>query len=188
VFLGIDWAKKEDYTVITALSVALGKPELVGFIRFHGIGYVEALKELHKLTKKFKSIVNIKHDRTGVGEAIDDMMAQLTVPFEGVVFTSASKAAMVNQLMMAFETKAITLPDWPEMVSELESYSVITNELGNARYSAPAGLHDDIVSSLMLANCAAQEYSGEFKLHFLEDLPNTKMTVDKWYADIQDED
>jgi len=188
VFLGIDWAKKEDYTVITALSVALGKPELVGFIRFHGIGYVEALKELHKFTKKFKSIVNIKHDRTGVGEAIDDMMAQLTVPFEGVVFTSASKAAMVNQLMMAFETKAITLPDWPEMVSELESYSVITNELGNARYSAPAGLHDDIVSSLMLANCAAQEYSGEFKLHFLEDLPNTKMTVDKWYADIQDED
>jgi hypothetical protein len=95
---------------------------------------------------------------------------------------------MVNQLMMAFETRSIVLADWPEMIGELESYAVVTNELGNARYSAPAGLHDDIVSSLMLANSAAEEYAGEFKLHFLEDLPTTKLTVDKWYADLADED
>lgn len=188
VFFGIDWAKKEDYTVITALSVVQGKPEMVGFLRFTGVGYVEALKELYKFTKKFKKIVNIKHDKTGVGEAIDDMMAQLTVPFEGVVFTSASKAAMVNQLMMAFETRDIVLAYWPEMIGELESYSVVTNELGNARYSAPSGLHDDIVSSLMLAYFAAHEYSSEFKLHFLEDLPTKKMTIEKWYADLADED
>lgn len=187
VFFGIDWAKKEDYTVITALSVAQGKPRLVGFMRFQGVGYVEALKELYRFIKKYKRVINIKHDKTGVGEAIDDMMAQLTVPFEGVVFTNPSKAAMVNQLMMAFETRAITLVDWPEMIGELESYSVITNELGNARYSAPPGLHDDIVSSLMLGFSAAQEYSGEFKLHFLEDLPNEKMSVDKWYQDLADE-
>lgn len=188
VFFGIDWAKKEDYTVITALSVAQGKPEMVGFLRFTGVGYVEALKELYKFIKKFRRVVNIKHDKTGVGEAIDDMMAQLTVPFEGVVFTSNSKAAMVNQLMMAFETKDITLPNWPEMIGELESYTVVTNDLGHARYSAPSGLHDDIVSSLMLANCAAQEYSSEFKLHFLEDMPKEKLTVEKWYADIADDE
>jgi len=188
VFLGIDWAKKEDYTVITALSVALGKPKMVGFLRFQGIGYVEALKELHKFSKLFKKIVNIKHDRTGVGEAIDDMMAQLTIPFEGVVFTNSSKAAMVNQLMMAFETKSISIPDWPEMIGELESYAVVTNELGTARYSAPSGMHDDIVSSLMLAHVAATEYSSDFRLHFLEELPNTKLTIEKWYADIAEED
>ena len=184
VFFGIDWAKKEDYTVITALTVEHGKPELVGFLRFTGVGYVEALKELYKFIKKFKRVINIKHDRTGVGEAIDDMMAQLSVPFEGVVFTNISKAAMVNQLMMAFETKEITLAYWPEMIAELESYTVITNDLGNARYSAPAGQHDDIVSSLMLANSAAQEYSSEFKLHFLEELPSNKLTIDRWYRDL----
>jgi hypothetical protein len=189
VFFGIDWAKKEDYTVITALSVVQGIPTLVGFLRFQGIGYVEALKELYKFIKKFKRVINIKHDRTGVGEAIDDMMGQLTVPFEGVVFTNASKAALVNQLMMAFETKDIVLPYWPEMIAELESYTVLTNDLGTARYSAPSGMHDDIVSSLMLANAAAREYSSEFKLHFLEDLPTTKMSVEKWYADLaSDED
>lgn len=185
VFIGADWAKKEDFTVFTAITKpADGPPKMVGFMRFQGLGYVEALKELYKFTKKFKNVINIKHDRTGVGEAIDDMLAQLTVPFEGVVFTNASKAAMVNQLMMGFETREIELCHWPELIAELESYSVITNELGNARYSAPAGLHDDIVSSLMLSYSAAREYSAEFKLQFLEELPSSKLTVEKWYNDL----
>jgi hypothetical protein len=161
---------------------------LLAFI-FQGIGYVEALKQLYQFSQRFKRVINSKHDRTGVGEAIDDMMGQLPFPFEGVVFTNQSKAAMVNQLMMAFETQEIGLVDWPEMIGELESYAVVTNELGNARYSAPAGLHDDIVSSMMLGYCAAKEYSSEFKLHFLEELPTTKMTIQKWYDDLAaDED
>lgn len=184
VFIGVDWAKKEDYTVFTALSMVNGRPRMVGFMRFHGLGYVEALKELYKFCKKFKNVIIIKHDRTGVGEAIDDMMAQLGVPFEGVVFTNASKCAMVNQLIVTVETGAIVLANWPEMVRELESYTVETNDLGTARYSAPNGLHDDIVSSLMLANVAAQEYAGEFKLHFLEDLPKEKATVQQWYNNL----
>ena len=189
VFLGVDWAKKEDYTVITAFSVIEGKPRLVGFMRFQGIGYVDALKELYKFSKMFKNVINIKHDRTGVGEALDDMLAQLDLPFEGVVFTSTSKAAMVSQLTLAFQTKELALVDWPEMISELESYTVVVNDLGNARYSAPQGLHDDIVSSLMLGFCAAKEYSSEFRLQFLEELPQSKMTVAKWYMDLaQNED
>jgi hypothetical protein len=184
VFLGIDWAKKEDYTVITALAMVDGRPRMVGFLRFQGLSYVEALKELYKFNQKFKNVIIIKHDRTGVGEAIDDMLAQMSVPFEGVVFTNASKAAMVNQLMMAFETRAIELANWPELIRELESYTVVTNELGTARYMAPKGMHDDIVSSLMLANHAAQEYAGNFNLTFLEDLPKKKLTVEKWYNDL----
>lgn len=184
VFIGVDWAKKEDYTVFTALTLKDGKPAMAGFMRFQGIGYVEALKELYKFIKKFKNIVMIKHDRTGVGEAIDDMMAQLTVPFEGVVFTNSSKAAMVNQLIMAFETQEIEICNWPEMIKELESFSVVTSEIGTARYNAPGGMHDDIVASLMLANTAAQEYASEFKLHFLENLPTQKMSVEKWYTDL----
>lgn len=185
VFIGVDWAKKEDYLVITAYSIIDGRPKQVGFLRFQGIGYVEALKELHRFMKRFKKVVIIKHDKTGVGEAIDDMMVQLGVPFEGVVFTAASKAAMVNQLMVAFETRDIGLANWPEQTSELESYTVVTNELGNARYSAPVGLHDDIVSATMLAYLAAREYASEFKLHFLEHLPQEpKLSVANWYRDL----
>lgn len=184
VFIGVDWAKKEDYTVFTAIRLVEGHPRVIGFMRFQGIGYVQALKELYKFANKFKSVILIKHDRTGVGEAIDDMLAQMPYSFEGVIFTNASKAAMVNQLIMAFETREIAIPHWPELIKELESYSVIVNELGTARYNAPSGMHDDIVSSLMLANYAAQEYGAEFKLQFIEDLPKKKLSVDQWYNDL----
>jgi hypothetical protein len=187
VFVGVDWAKKEDFTVFTALAIVEGKPKMVGFMRFQGIGYLEAIKELYNFCKVFKTIAMIKHDRTGVGEAIDDMLAQMPFSFEGVVFTNASKAMMVNQLIMAFETQDIELAHWPEMINELESFTVVTNELGTARYNAPSGMHDDIVASLMLANAAAREYSSEFKLQFMEDLPNKKMNVQKWYDDLIDD-
>lgn len=185
VVIGIDWAKKQDYTVFTALSVGSEKPRMIGFMRFQGIGYVDALKELYKFVKKFKNIILVKHDRTGVGEAIDDMLAQFDFPFQGLVFTNESKAAMVNHLMLTFETKEIRLPNWPEMIKELESYEVKASESGRFKYSAPDGMHDDIVSSLMLANSGIQEYAAEFKLQFLEDLPDTKMNVDKWYNDLK---
>lgn len=185
VFIGVDWAKKQDYTVFTALYLGdKGQPKQCGFMRFQGLGYVDALKELYKFTKRFKNTIIIKHDRTGVGEAIDDMLAQMPVPFEGIVFTNSSKAAMVNQLMMAFQTRGIELVNWPEQTKELESFSVVTNELGTARYNAPPGMHDDIVASLMLAFVAAQEYAGEFRLEFLEDLPKKKMDVQGWYNDL----
>lgn len=185
VVIGVDWAKKQDYTVFTALGRVDGKPKQLGFMRFHGIGYVEALKELYKFVKKFKTIILVKHDRTGVGEAIDDMLGQFPFPFEGMVFTNASKAAMVNELMLTFETKGIALANWPEQTKELESYEVITSDSGNFRYSAPQGMHDDTVSSLMLANSAIQEYAADFKLQFLEDLPDDKINVDKWYNDLR---
>lgn len=188
VVIGIDWAKKSDYTVFTALTSGSEIPEMVGFMRFQGIGYVEALKELYKFIKKFKNIILVKHDRTGVGEAIDDMLGQFSFPFEGLIFTNASKSAMVNQLMLTFETGGIRLPNWPDMVKELESYEVKTSDSGNFKYSAPVGMHDDIVSSLMLANSAILEYSADFKLQFMEDLPDKKYSVDKWYNDLREDD
>jgi len=185
VVIGVDWAKKQDYTVFTALSSGAGVPKMLGFMRFQGIGYVEALGELYKFIKKFKNIILVKHDRTGVGEAIDDMLGQFDFPFEGLVFTNQSKSAMVNQLMLTFETKGIILANWPDMLKELESYEVTTSDSGNFKYSAPTGMHDDIVSSLMLANSAIQEYASDFKLQFLEDLPDSKLSVDKWYTDLK---
>jgi len=189
VIIGVDWAKQGDFTVFNAFSIGGGKkPKQIAVQRFHGISYVDQIKELYKFCKKFKNVRIILHDKTGVGEALDDMMAQLPFNSEGVVFTSVSKPHMVSQFMLVLEKREIELLNWPEQTRELEAYTVLTNELGNARYSAPQGLHDDVVSSLILANVAIQEYGTDFKLNFLEDLPKQKQTVESWYRDIIDED
>jgi len=190
VLISIDWAKKEDFTVFGAFKCdAPGIPRMVGLQRFQGIGYVQQLKELYNFGKKFKNVRIIYHDKTGVGEALDDMLGQLPFAFEGITFTAKSKAHMVNELMVAFQKKELGLPNWPEMLKELESYEVTTNELGNFRYTAPSGQHDDIVSMLMMAQHGLQDYGASFELDFLEDLPKKqKQNVQSWYNDIIEED
>jgi len=188
VVLGVDWAKKEDYTVIGAVSYQEDIPKLVGYMRFQGLSYVDAIRQLIRFTKKFKAVRLIRHDKTGVGEAIDDMLAQTSLPVEGVIFTNASKSTMVSDLMLCFERGDLLLPHIPELIYELDIYEVQTNSLGTARYSAPHGMHDDIVSMLMLVYSAVKEYRAEFKVRFLEDLPKEKFTVDRWYAEMSEED
>jgi phage FluMu gp28-like protein len=157
-------------------------------MRFVGVDYISAIRELVMFARKFKRVGLINHDMTGPGQPIDDMLAQVNLPVQGVTFTNKSKSEMVNQLIMAFQKKEIELPNWPEMITELDAYEVTTTSVGNYRYAAPegSGIHDDIVSMLMLANAAVLEYAGEFNVRILEDLPaeKGKLTLNKWYSDI----
>ena len=52
---------------------------------------------------------------------------------------------------MTIEQRLITYPDIGIMLDELESYTYNVSDLGNVRFSAPDGLHDDCVISLALA-------------------------------------
>lgn len=185
VVIAADWAKIDDYTVFGAFDYKADKPRLVGFHRFHGLSYLDAVKELYRFSKKFKKVGIVYHDKTGVGEAIDDMLAQIGLPIYGVVFSARSKTQMVNALMLNFEKQMFELPHWPEMLKELEAFEVQTNALGHLSYNAPKGQHDDIVSMLMLGNAALAEYSGKgMEVRVLEEIGTTKLSLDKWYNEL----
>lgn len=190
VVIGVDWAKQRDYTVFVAIDYAAGPRKVVGFCRFHGLSYVAAVKELYRFTKRFKSIATVWHDKTGVGEALDDLLGHFPLPFQGMVFSNSSKASIINTLGLTFEKKDIALPNWPLLLSELDSYEVSVSETGLMRYNAAAGGHDDIVIALALANSAAQEYLGSHEVRFIEDLPKDKSLTDleRYYQDLVDDD
>jgi hypothetical protein len=181
VVIGVDWAKKQDHTVFVALAYDEETPRVVGFQRFQSLPYTESIRELVKFMKRFKQVGIIYHDRTGVGDAIEDMMGGSGIPFHGVVFSMQSKSALVNNIMLAFERKTILIPFWRDMLRELEAYEIETTAMGNCRYSAPKGEHDDIVTAIMLAFSAAQEYSGRLDIRFIDELPKETLTLDKWY-------
>lgn len=61
------------------------------------------------------------------------------------------KAHLIEKLAFALEKREITFPEIPEIIAELQSYSIEKTPAGNVRYSAPSGLHDDIVMSMALA-------------------------------------
>lgn len=187
VVIGVDWAKKSDYTVMIAMDMISKIPMVVGYVRFQGLSYTEAIKQLMIFSRKFKRIQMIRHDQTGVGEAINDMLGGCGLPYEGVVFTNTSKSSMVSQLMLTFEREDIAYPNIPDFVYELDIYEVKTSPTGAMRYEAPTGCHDDIVSALLLANSGIQELKGGFQFRYLEDLPKEKLSIDYFYAQMMEE-
>lgn len=195
VVVGVDWAKSVDWTVFIAIDIATRR--VVAFERFHKRPYTEAIRQLVRFVRNFHETAVVWHDRTGVGEAIDDQLAYTNLPFQGIVFTNSSKSNMVTKLITSVETKGIGLPRWNVLDLEMDAYEVSTTEIGTVTYSAAEGYHDDTVSALMLANAALHEYAErDMDIRFLEELTSDKNidrvepgSLEAYYNDLaEDED
>lgn len=190
VVIGADWAKQEDWTVFVAIDYESKPARIVGYQRFQGRSYTDAIKSLVSFSKKFSSTDVILHDQTGVGVAIDDMLAETSLPYEGITFTNVVKAEMVTKLIQSIEQKRLLFPNIPALLSEMEAYEMSTTKLGSVQFSAPDGQHDDIVTALMLANVALHRYSdtGLFQVHTVEDMKELTGLSSLYYGEDGDED
>lgn len=173
VVIGADWAKTIDFTVFIAFDIETKR--VVGFQRFHKRTYIDAVRCLITFSKRFAETLIVWHDKTGVGQAIDDQMSYTGLNYKGVTFTNAWKTNSINALITSFEHKSIELPNWSMLDKELGAFEVKQNELGNMTYSAPSGQHDDIVCALILAHSALMQYADmKMEVRFLEDLKSDK--------------
>lgn len=190
VVIGADWGRVEDATAFFAIDIETGK--VIGFDRFLRTSYTDAVKRLYLFCQRFKRVDIILHDKTGVGMAVDDLLAHTGLPYQGITFTNASKAEMVTRLMTAFEHRSIFIPRWNILLEELDSFEVKTNAIGLMSYSAASGKHDDTVCALMLANAALLQYGfKDSTVRFLEDLPKMPLPVselEKYYQTIGGDD
>lgn len=181
IVAGADWAKTQDYTVLTCWDYTKRPFRCVGFYRMQGRRYTDQLITIVKFLRRFKSCDMLYHDKTGLGSVIDDLLSQIPdLVFHGIVFSNASKAEMVNDLIAAIEMEEVIFPWWHELIKEFDSYEVETNALGRMMYQASEGSHDDIVTSCFLGYAACKEYSGkDFDIRFLEELP-AESVVGTW--------
>ena len=161
VVLGVDWAKSNDFTVFTAWAPAHGsvKARLVGLLRFQD-DYMASVKQLVWFAKQFRTVQLVRHDKTGIGNVLDEILMQTNLNFEGVVFTNESKAHMINTLMLAIQTRRVEFLHWPDMIDEMDAFEVSFTEIGKAVFSAPNGGHDDIVASMILGYSGVEEFAG----------------------------
>lgn len=194
VVIGIDWAKRQDYCVFYAIDINAKRPRCAGFRRMQGVQYLDAVKELYRFGKMFKEVVSARHDRTGIGDVIDELLGNVPFDCEGVVFSNSSKAAMVDELSVALSTHAIELPNWPELIKELDGYDVKTNQLGKPIYGALPGQHDDIVTAVFLSWSACIEMREKnYDVLSLDDLGKEKEpidpdTIEGWYQTLIETD
>jgi hypothetical protein len=154
VALGVDLARRADFTV------------MIGLDRDYATTYFERFKDIDwPLQRRRIEAVwdrlgrpTIVMDSTGVGDPVVQELQATSVPVEPYYFTGTSKRALVEQLALACDDAAVTLPDEPVLLNEMESFDMTQLPSGNVRYSAPEGQHDDCVMALGLALYGAMRY------------------------------
>lgn len=95
-------------------------------------------------------------DSTGVGDPIlERLQRDRPGQFEGFKFTSSSKQQLMEGLAASIHGGEISFPGGL-VVLELEGFEYVITRTG-VRYSAPEGLHDDVVCALALAVKKSQQ-------------------------------
>jgi hypothetical protein len=140
---GVDLAKSQDWTAVVGFD---DQDRVVEVHRWQG-PWEETINRLAKILGDTPALI----DATGVGDPIVERLQQRSCSVEGFKFTQQSKQEIMLGLSVAIQNGDISLPDEPWLVNELESFGYEYTRTG-VRYEAPAGLHDDGVCALALAN------------------------------------
>lgn len=148
-YAGVDIALKDDYTVVNIINQ---KFEVVYFERYNRLTAPQLKENLINCFKKWKpKKIYIEENNQGL-PIIDDLVITHKVKnIEGFKTTATSKPEIINNLINAFASKKIKVPNNDVYKSELELFTMTMSPSGTPRFSAPDGFHDDIPMSLAIA-------------------------------------
>jgi hypothetical protein len=149
-YAGLDLAKVEDYTVLVVFN---SKKQVVFTDRFHRLDWQIQVNRIVAATSRYNR-ARTHVDSTGAGEPIYESLRRAGVLAKAYPFTQKSKAALIDNLSLLLEKRAIVLPRpelWPEGIDELEGFEYSVTDSGSVKTGAPYGFHDDCVVALALA-------------------------------------
>jgi len=145
--MGVDWGKSNDFTVITTLDT---QGHMVHVDRFNQIDYTVQVGRLRALAERYKPTAIIA-ERNSMGDPLAEQLLRAGLPVQPFTTTNATKTAIIDGLALAFERGEVAILPDPALVGELQAYEMERLKSGLLRYSAPDGMHDDMVMSLALA-------------------------------------
>lgn len=154
---GCDLALTTDYTRVTVLDVTnADEHRQVYADRWNGIPWRQQIDRIAEVARAYHVDI-IEVDKTGIGDMPFDELAKALpgITCWGVTFNAGNKQSMVQALALPLERGRLLLLDDAVQRGELKAYTATRKPSGVWSYSAPPGMHDDTVSSLMLAEDAA---------------------------------
>ncbi len=152
VYVGVDFGRYRDSTVITALEKLEDGSMRVFFIHeFQKTDFNTQVEFIQKLAG-ILGPSSIAIDKTGMGIPLYDFLSKRLPQVEGITITSNLKEAMITTLHNAMQNKKLTIPsDATELINQLRIFQRKQTQTGHIKYEAPEGEHDDYVLSLALA-------------------------------------
>ena len=137
--------------------------EVVFVDRFHRIDWNLQVNRIHAATERYND-AEVLVDSTGAGEPIFESLLEAGCNASPYVFTTRSKAALIDNLVLMLEQRLITLPRadiWPTGIEELEAFEFSITDSGNVRTSAPYGAMDDCVIGVCLSAWQLRPDAGD---------------------------
>lgn len=160
VTVGVDLAKRRDYTVFAAVAA---DGTTVGFLRMRQKPYKDQIRILGRFLRYFTGEDNeLRYDRTGVGDAVGEEISKMIDDNSGdwivtpVVFQNAVNREMVSIMTLAIETAWWKCPRIPKVEAEFINLEVKVTKTGLHTFAAPSGEHDDVHWAFCLAVSGAQ--------------------------------
>jgi hypothetical protein len=144
---GIDIGLINDASV---LSIIDEEGNLVKYHRWLKIDSGDLIQEIKKLNDiwQFQKIL-IEDNNQGL--VIYQSLKRIINNIEPFNTNSKSKAEIINDLIHSFNMKSFSLVNDEYLRIELEAFIFKQNELGNMKFMADSGFHDDCVMSLAIA-------------------------------------
>ena len=163
--VGVDWARRRDFTVICVLDVTDRPARVVGLHRWQGVGWDALAARVAEVAARFGP-GTVLTDGTGLGDVlVDGLQAALRArvpdgervpPVTRYVFTADSKARLVDTLTVALSSRSVTFPHHTALLRELRGFAYgPEGASGRPTMAARGGGHDDCVIALALALYAA---------------------------------
>jgi hypothetical protein len=145
---GVDLAKHADWTV--DIKLRRDTRHLAYFDRFRELDWGFQKRTIEASADRYNDTVMLI-DSTGLGDPIYDDLVSAGCRVKGYKFTNESKRKLIENLAVQIQNKSFTMPEIPELISELKMFQAEQLPSGNIRYAAPEGYHDDCVIALALA-------------------------------------
>jgi hypothetical protein len=155
-FLGVDLARKSDFTSATVID---SDGNVVAMERFSLLDWSLQVQKVALLYRTFKCVKCVA-DSTGVGDPVCEQLEGLGLEVERYQISVPSRKALLEELILACDNREFTVPQTEKFKvykSELESFEYVLDGT-TAKYMAPG--HDDTTFSLALAVHAYRDARG----------------------------
>ena len=159
-YAGIDLGRADDYTVLTILN---DKNEVFYCERWRHQEWSSIINNLVKILNQYKpkTFVETNGAQDAIFEQIRNAVNFNKNQIQAFTTTAKSKQSIIEDLIVNFENKEIGIPDNSDLIDELNFFTYEYNlKTRQIHYSAPIGLHDDMVMSLAIALRAKKELTN----------------------------
>jgi Terminase large subunit, T4likevirus-type, N-terminal/Terminase RNaseH-like domain len=148
--IGVDWAGASGAGDFTAFVVLSAAGDVLEMVRLRGESFLVQRGRLKGIWERHGR-PPVLAEENGMGAVQNAELRQAGMNVQDWITTNASKTEMVSRLVQAFEQQLVRIPNDEVLLGELQAFQATPLPGGQFRYSAPPGLHDDLVMALAIA-------------------------------------